>query len=271
MFPGKFESSYKDIKFFLWLIPCINVINYYLTYQHYGPVWRIAATFAIDTVQGYIAWFILRSLIIWLDKRISFYPNPLKRIMVQLLLTVIAGSAVIIALTELVNWLATSKPVPLSFYTKDIFIISIWIFVINGIYTGLHYYYQWERSEEQRKREAEIKMEGFSVSTSKKDFILDFGDILGFYIDGDYSVVVTSENKKVFVDSSLDKVEKTLPSSFFFRLNRQYIIHRQVVTGYEKAENGKLVVLLKDTGHLPVSIQVSRTKAPGFKNWLLPS
>ena len=47
------------------------------------------------------------------------------------------GIACIIILTEFVNWLASSKPVPLSFYKKDLFIISIWFFVVNGIYIGL--------------------------------------------------------------------------------------------------------------------------------------
>jgi hypothetical protein len=264
-------STYKDVKLFLWLIPCINSINYYLTYNLTAPSFRNIVTFTIDTVTGYITWLLVRRIIIWLDKKLPYSPNPGKRILLQLLLTLIAGCGCIIFLTELVNWIATSHPVPRSFYTTDIFIISIWFFVINGIYIGLHYYNLLQASELQRKKDAEVKMAGFAVSSSRKDEILDFTNILGFYIDGDYSVVVTAANKKVFVDSSLDKVEKNLPSSFFFRLNRQFIVHRQVVTGYEKVENGKLNVLLKQTDHLPLNVQVSRTKAPGFKTWLLPS
>jgi LytTr DNA-binding domain len=264
-------TKYKDVKLFLWLIPCINVVNYYLTYNTFRPLWRVLATFSIDTAQGYIAWLIIRSIIIWLDKKISYQVNPVKRIVVQLILTLLGGSASIIILTEFVNWLATSKPIPRSFYTIDIFIISIWFFVVNGIYTGLYYYQQWQESEEKRKSEAAIKSAGFKVSTPKKDLLFSFEEIGGFYIDGDYSVVVTTERKKFFVNYSLDKVEKTLPASSFFRLNRQYIVHRQVVTGYEKVENGKLNVLLKNTDHLPQTIMVSRTKAAGFRSWFYPS
>ncbi len=271
MYSSKFESSYRDVKLFLWLIPGINAINYYLTYQHFGPLWRIAVTFTIDTILGYIAWFAIRSVIIWLDGKIPYAANPLKRIVIQLIATVLTGSVTIILLTELENWLASNKPVPLSFYTNDIFIISIWFFVVNGIYIGLHYYNLWQQSEMQRIKEAAIKTGGFAVNSGKKDLIMPFEEIAGFYIDGDYSVVVTAENKKIFVDSSLDKLEKSLPQSFFFRLNRQFIVHRQVVTGFEKTENGKLNVLLKETGHLPASIPVSRTKAPGFKSWLTPA
>lgn len=265
------NAQYKDVKLFLWLIPAINIVNYYLTYTHFRPFWRLAATFTIDTLQGYIAWFFIRTLIRWLDKKIPYEQNTLKRIATQLILTIVAGSGAIILLTEAENWLATSKPVPRSFYTTDIFIISIWIFVINGIYICLHYYWQWQVSEQRRKEEAAIKSGGFKVSAPKKDLLFSFEDIGGFYIDGDYSVVVTMEKKKFFVDSSLDKVEQTLPGTYFFRLNRQYIVHRQLVTGYEKGDNGKLNVLLKEMDHFPPTIPVSRTKAPVFKSWILPA
>jgi hypothetical protein len=271
MFPAIRRTRYKDVRLFLWLIPFINIINYYLTYNGFSPFWRMCAMFAIDTIQGYVAWLIVRSIIVRLDTKISYSDNPLKRVMIQLTLTLLAGIGSIIILTEFVNWLATSSPVPRSFYTTDILIISIWFFVVNGIYIGFSYYQLWQESEGIRKREAEIKISGFKVSTSKTNLLLPFEDIGGFYIDGDYSVVVTTEKKKYFVDFSLDKVEKTLPSSYFFRLNRQYIVHRQVVTGYEKAENGKINVLVKNIDHLPQAIQVSRTKAAGFRSWFIPS
>lgn len=265
------KEKYNDTRLFAWLIPLINVINYYLTYTHFNPFWRLLATFSIDTAQGYIAWLATRFIILWLDKKIPYGNNPGKRISVQLLLTLLAGVSLIILLTKLVNGLASNKPIPLSFYTKDVFIISIWFFVVNGIYIGLHYYQQWQQSEEKIKKDTAIKTAGFKVSTAKKDLLFSFEDIGGFYVDGDYSVVVTMEKKNFFVDSSLDKVEKNLPASAFFRLNRQYIVHRQLISGYEKADNGKINVLLKDSDPLPCAIPVSRTKAPGFKSWFIPA
>jgi hypothetical protein len=262
------QRRYRDIKLFLWLIPFANLINYYLTYNNITP-WKFVLSFTIDTIQGYIAWLITRAIIIWLDKKLPYEKNPARRIGIQLVLTLFAGISSIILLTKLENWIAGHGPVPISFYTKDLFIISIWFFVVNGIYIGLHYYQKLLDSEEQRKKENEIKTGGFKVSTARKDLLLTFEEIGGFYIDGDYSVVFTTDSKKFLVDSSLDKVEKTLPIPLFFRLNRQYIIHRQFVNGYEKGENGKINVLLKDHDHLPSTIPVSRTKAPDFKAWFV--
>ncbi|GAB2842259.1 LytR/AlgR family response regulator transcription factor [Ferruginibacter profundus] len=265
------QTRYNDTKLFLWLIPFINIINYYLTYVTFNPLWRLLVTFSIDTIQGYIAWLLVRVIILWLDRKISFEASPVKRIAVQLVLTLLAGSATLIILTEFTNWLATSKPVPLSFYTKDMPIISIWFFVVNGIYIGLYYHQKWQQSEQRIQEERKIKNEGFKIVTPKKELLVSFEEIGGFYIDGDYSVVVTVEKKKHLLDFSLDKVEKNLPESSFFRLNRQYIIHRQLVTGFEKGENGKINVLLKDAEHLPSVIPVSRTKAPEFKSWFTPN
>lgn len=271
MLPLVSQTKYKDLRLFLWLIPVINIINYYLTYNGFTSFGRLCAMFAIDTLQGYVAWFIVRSIIVWLDSKISYSDNPLKRIFIQLILTLVAGMGSIILLTELVNWLATSGPVPQSFYTTDVLIISIWFFVVNGIYIGLSYYQLWQESEISRKKDAAIKANGFRVNTTKKNLLLPYEEIGGFYIDGDYCMVVTTTSHKYLVDSSLDKVEKSLPATYFFRLNRQYIVHRQVVTGFERSENGKINVLVKNLEHLPATIQVSRTKAAGFRSWFIVS
>jgi len=72
------------------------------------------------------------------------------------------------------------------------------------------------------------------------------------------------------LDHSIDKIEKELPSILFFRLNRQYLVHRQMVTGFQRVENGKLNVLIKSSKNISSPISVSRTKAPAFKTWFQP-
>ena len=74
-------------------------------------------------------------------------------------------------------------------------------------------------------------------------------------------------NKKYFPDRSLDKIETSLPEEHFFRLNRQYILNRQVLTGFKRTGNGKIEVLVNGPENLPSSIAVSRKKAVSFKNW----
>lgn len=73
------------------------------------------------------------------------------------------------------------------------------------------------------------------------------------------------------LEQSLDKVEKKLPPDLFFRLNRQCILHRQLIAGFRRGENGKLTVLLADNPFFPAELPVSRTKAPAFKEWFEPA
>jgi hypothetical protein len=260
-------NIYRDKPLFILLIPIINAINYYLTYSSIHFNTHTLLTFTIDTIQGYMAWWTIRTIILQLDKKLPYSPKPLKRIGIQLVLTTIGALAVIIITTELINWIAKDSPVPSSFYTFDIFIFVIWFFVVNGIYIGLHYYILWNESEKLRNEEKKIRQEGFTVRKGRQSLNILFSEIAGIYVEGDYAVLITRNKNKYLLDQSLDKAEKLLPSELFFRLNRKYILNRDMITGFERLENSKLNIILSPSGFLPDSIQMSRIKAPAFKNW----
>lgn len=277
--------NYKDVRLFLWLIPVINVINYYLTYTAKPFSWRTVITFSIDTVQGYIAWLLIRAVILYLDKKLPYQPQLFKRLTIQLVLTIIACLTPIIVLTEFVNWLATDKPVPASFYRIDIFIFMIWVLVVDAIYIGIYFYRQWQKAEQEkqqhlqlleeqtrlRQEESRIRQNGFTVKLGKKDIHLSFDEIWAIVVEGDYTITFDNQGKKYFLDSSLDKLEKAMPPEWFFRINRQYILHRQCIAGFERIENGKLNVLLKAIEPLPPVIVISRLRAAAFKEWFQPA
>jgi DNA-binding LytR/AlgR family response regulator len=214
-----------------------------------------------------MAWWTIRVIILQLDKTLPYSTKPLRRIGIQLVLTTAGALAVIIITTELINWVAKDSPVPSSFYTFDIFIFVIWFFVVNGIYIGLHYYNLWNESEKLRGEEKKIRQEGFTVRKGRQSLNILFPEIAGIYVEGDYAVLITRNKNKYLLDQSLDKAEKLLPSELFFRLNRKYILNRDMITGFERLENSKLNIILSPTGFLPDSIQMSRIKAPAFKNW----
>jgi len=262
--------KYNDIPIFLILIPCINALNYYLTYSNISFTWHTVLTFTIDTLQGYTAWWIIRSIIIWLDKKMPYVPKPLKRILVQVVLTSVAGLAVIIITTEILNWIIKGTPIPTSFYRFDIFIFLIWFFVLNGIYIGLHYYIVLNDLEKLRQEEKKLRQDGFAVKHGKQNLQVPFERIAGIYVEGDYAVLITKDAKKYLLDQSLDKVEKLLPNEFFFRMNRQYIVHRNIISGYERVEHNKINVLLSASNQLPANVLVSRIKAAAFKAWFQP-
>lgn len=76
----------------------------------------------------------------------------------------------------------------------------------------------------------------------------------------------THKQEKLICEyQALDEVESVLNPKFFFRVNRQYIIHINSV-GKVKTTHKGLTVHLK--GPFQVEIDISREKAAAFKEWL---
>lgn len=261
---------YNDVRLFLILIPVIAAINYYLTYTNVHLNWRLVFTFLIDVQQGYVGWLCLRFIILYMDRIYPFSRNPFKRIVIQTAITSVVGVGVIVLQTILMNWLFTDHPMPVSFFELDMIIILIWFFVLNGIYIGLHYYTEWQNTEARRKSEQTVRAEGYPVKIGKKNISISFSQITGFTIEKDYVVLITTEPRNYYLDESLDAVEKKLPIELFFRLNRQFIVHRQLVSGFDRGENGKINVLVMPSDRFPNSIPVSRLRASAFKSWFQP-
>lgn len=258
-----------EVNVFLLLIPLINVFNYYLTYQNISFNAHTLLTFTLDTLEGYAAWVIVHKIIVYLDKVLPFRGNVVKRLFIQISATLISGMGVIIGLTIIIHLILKGGPIPGEFFSFDIFIISVWFLVVNGIYVGMHFYREWQIAEQKRLEENKVKAGGLRVKRGKQELILSFEEVAGFVVDGDYVVCFTQRGDKFFLDQSMDKVASVLPQPSFYRLNRQFLVHRQIISGFEKAENGKLSIVLKTSSFSP-KIVVSRIKASDFKKWFNP-
>ncbi|MEP6846755.1 MAG: LytTR family transcriptional regulator DNA-binding domain-containing protein [Panacibacter sp.] len=265
------QQKYHDIPFFPIAIAFISAFNYYLTYNHILFNWFFVLTYLADTIEGLLAWWAVRSIIIFLDKKLPYGNKPIKRILVQILFTASVGLPIIIILTELVSLIVKGRTAPASFYLFDVFIFIIWFLVINGIYIGMHYYSELKQTEMKHAAEKKVRAAGFTVKHGKANLLLVFDEILSFYTEDGYTVLLNWQGKKYFPDKSLDKIEEGLPKEMFFRLNRQYIVHRKAVTGFKRTGDGKLDAMVNGFDSFPKTIPVSRTKAVSFKNWFQPA
>ena len=79
-----------------------------------------------------------------------------------------------------------------------------------------------------------------------------------------YAVCHSVGGHKFYCDLSLNELQEQLPAPRFFRLNRQYILSHRFIRGFNRAENGKVIALLKEDVPFPSQISISRTKAPEF-------
>lgn len=265
--PAKYLDKYNDTLLFLVLIPLINTINYHLTYSRIRWDWYTITTYLIDTVQGYIAWWLIRKVILAMDQSLPYAQAPVKRIVYQIVLTNVVAQGFIILATEIINALFTDAPLPSGFYTYNLFIFFIWILVINGVYIGIYFYDQWGRVLSLREKDREIRSKGVKVQLGKTVKTIPFKDILAFYVEEGVTYLMTIESKSYILDKSLSKIMEQLPTEYFYRLNRKYIVHRSAIQGYQRGMNGKLNTILNPFQNLPPEIVISRTTAPHFKKW----
>ncbi|MFT3794059.1 LytR/AlgR family response regulator transcription factor [Flavobacterium sp.] len=261
------EPKYKDVKFFLIFIAFASAFNYYLSYENIRLNGYLALTYTLDTLQGWAAWWAMRSIVIYLDRTMPYEQNLIKRITVQFLVTTFVGMLIITALTEICAFIIKGRSATLSFYTFDLFIVFIWFMVMNGIYIGMHFYHQWNASETSRHEDKKLKATGFYVKQGKQDLQLPFEEILGFYSEEGFTYVQTTSERTFLSDRSMDKVEQLIPAELFFRLNRKYILHRNAVIGFKRVGDGKLEINTRAAGNIPDWIPVSRLRAVPFKRW----
>lgn len=90
--------------------------------------------------------------------------------------------------------------------------------------------------------------------------------ILLFKLEHDAVRIYCSDNKKYAVFKRMGEIESVLDERFFFRINRQMIIHRNAVKQIETWFNRK--VIIEATIPIPEKIILSRLKVTPFLNWL---
>ncbi len=91
-------------------------------------------------------------------------------------------------------------------------------------------------------------------------------DISYFYYESVIHIV-TKGNERFSLDDTMDEIETILDPDAFYRINRQYIVNKDMIQRVWGLENLKLMVKLKEP-HQAVEIDISRQKAPVFKKWL---
>lgn len=270
--PGHVSSGYwrkywPDIPLFLVIIPLIAAFNYYLTYTDIRLNGYHLLRFTVDSLQGYLAWLVVRHLIIKLDKLLPYEGGMCKRLWVQFPLITVSGLLVIGVSTEILSILVVGKTAPLNFYTFDLVIISFWFLFINAFYTGLYFFLKTKDKLNNHESLAENKTSvRLKVSSGNRSLFLKESDISYIYRDGEYSVICTVDDRQFLLSESLHRLHEELSEALFFRANRSIIVHRNVISGFQKMENRKLLLLLDGvTSYSP--IYVSRSRAPEFRMW----
>lgn len=109
----------------------------------------------------------------------------------------------------------------------------------------------------------------------KQSFLVKFGNQLipltverihYFYSDANLVYVVANDQKKYLCSHTLTQLEDMLDPTIFFRVNRQFLTHKQAIVSLAPFTKGQVQVRL--TPETSDEIIVSRQRTPLLKDWL---
>lgn len=97
--------------------------------------------------------------------------------------------------------------------------------------------------------------------------VLDFEQIAYFYSQEKISFAISFEGKRFPLDQTLEKLQDMVNPKYFFRINRQFIIHIKSIKEMNAYSKSRLKLQLQPP--IDMDIIVSTERSPDFKKWLI--
>ena len=111
-----------------------------------------------------------------------------------------------------------------------------------------------------------IYKERFMVHSGKSFSVVNYSSV-AYFVKDTLIYLVTNDKQQFLTDfQTMEEVEDLLNPKFFYRVNRQYIVHINAVDSFKTDLYSKMILQLKPP--LNVTIDISREKAQAFKNWI---
>jgi len=95
---------------------------------------------------------------------------------------------------------------------------------------------------------------------------LSVNEIAYFTIDTGIVKAISFDEKEYNISEKLEDIETQINPDEFFRVNRQFIVHRKAIKNLQLYFNGKLILNLEPKP--TEQIVVSKAKAPQLKKWM---
>ena len=108
--------------------------------------------------------------------------------------------------------------------------------------------------------------EKFLVRSGAKLIPLNQDQIAYFHSQDSISYIVSSDTVKYLSSNTLNELEDLLNPDRFMRINRQYIVSREIISHLVAHEKGQVKLCFKDD--IEKAVVISREKTPILKAWL---
>lgn len=107
----------------------------------------------------------------------------------------------------------------------------------------------------------------FMVQLGNKFRVIESQEVAYFLSEDKLTFLVTWENKRYPIDHSLRSLETSLSSKDFFRVNRQYLLHRKAIQELYTYSSSRIKVIVDPS--TADDIVVAKDKLGQFKKWLV--
>jgi hypothetical protein len=235
--------------------------------------------FYIDLAGGFVIalvlWEMVRFATRYLDKRISWTEQPLKRILLQVGLGVVLPSLFSFVFTMLWMRLAYKQDIfKTSWLFNEFYVVIIILLFINLVYFTWWLFLDWKYQQNLAAlnnrsittSESAANNRTIEVSKAGKTILLPQNDIAYSYINNGYCYIRTFEEDSFVTTYTLDELAKMLNNTSHFRVNRQILVSKKACKSYKRLEFGKIEVELNPASKIPVV--VSQKRAKDFRKWI---
>lgn len=106
----------------------------------------------------------------------------------------------------------------------------------------------------------------FLVYKGDKVKSIEIETVAYFFAEGKHVYLVDKGGQQYLLDYTLDKLKECLDPQYFFRINRQFIIHIQAIEEMTAYTKGRIKIDLNPAGKKEAIVSIERASA--FKTWL---
>ncbi|MEM8528538.1 MAG: LytTR family DNA-binding domain-containing protein [Bacteroidota bacterium] len=271
------QEIYKDKWLLIVGIPVITLLIQHIGLSWETIQWYVKENFYLHNIcfnfcTIFLAFIINRALIHQLDQKLPYRPKFKKRVIVQLSLSL----GLIITITEILAYLYVKVWAEGEYwegrFSTDFPVTIILIILLNLIYIGFYLQYESQRKPVkiivEKETKTELPTKSIEASIGNKKFLFQPEEIAFFSSKNKITQVYTLEGKRYLSNQSLKQVYQSLDSHQFFQANRQFIVNRTIIKGYQKLPNRKTELLLNSLASVDESILISKEKSPVFLKWL---
>jgi DNA-binding LytR/AlgR family response regulator len=235
--------------------------------------------FYIDIAGGFvialILWEIVRFVTRYLDKKLTWTEQPVKRTLLQLVLAVFLPSLFSFIFTLLWMRLAYNQDIfKTSWLYNEFYTVIIIILFINLIYFSWWLYLVWKQQQDlinltENKiaiSDTQSPNETIEVTKAGKTILLPQNNIAYSYLNNGYCYIKPFEGDGFVTTYTLDELTKMLSKTHHFRVNRQILINKKACKAYKSIAFGKIELELDPASRIPVI--VSQKRAKDFRKWI---